>query len=118
MENNNVVKKDFGYELIWASNENYGAKIIVFEKPGKTDFFYQIQTEKTWFVNEGQFFVKWVDTSNGSLYQQELKPGSVYECKTLVPVCLECVSNAGSISETNNGTYDNDVHVTLSKENF
>ena len=40
MENNNVVKKDFGYELIWASNENYGAKIIVFEKPGKTDFFY------------------------------------------------------------------------------
>jgi hypothetical protein len=117
-KNNNVIKKDFGYELVWAANENYGGKIIVFEKPGKTDFFYQVKTEKTWFVNEGKFLVKWVDVANGGIYQTELIPGTVHECKTLIPYCLECISETGSISEANNGVDLDDVYITLGKGSF
>ena len=44
---NNVTKTDYGYALEWAKHDNYGGKILVFERAAKTDFAYSLKTEKS-----------------------------------------------------------------------
>jgi hypothetical protein len=48
MEKDNVIKTDYGYDVVWADNEYYCSKILVFEEEGKqTRFaFSQRQTQK------------------------------------------------------------------------
>jgi len=115
---NNVIKTDFGYELDWARFDSHGGKIIVFEKPGKTSFWFNIKTEKSWFVNSGDFIFRWIDTSDGQVYQQEAKEGSVFSAQTKVPCSIQCVSTTGSITESNNGFFENDKFIVIKKENY
>ena len=114
----NVKKTDWGYEIIWSNNENYGAKILVFESASKTHFMFNQYAEKSWFVNGGQFIFRWMDTQNGNIYQQEAGDGFVFQSKPLVPYSIECVTNGGSLSEVNNGIKENDTFVVLTKENY
>jgi len=115
MENKNIEQTHFGYELYWSKNDNYGSKIIVFTKPEKTDFVYQIKTEKTWFVNEGEFSVRWIDTTDGKVYQQKLSTGHVFETKVNTPYSLSCESPAGTITESNNGYHEADHYIAISR---
>jgi len=117
-QQDNIKKTDFGYEIIWSKNDEYGAKIVVFESPNKTNFSFHKETEKSWFVNGGQFIFRWIDTATGNIYQQEATDGYVFTAKPLVPYALECVSNGGSLSEVNNGHKENDTFVVLTKENY
>ena len=117
-DNDNIKKTEFGYEIAWAKNESYGGKIIVFDKPGKTNFVFSQNTERSWFVNSGKFVFRWIDTQTGHVYQQEAEDGFVFSAKTLVPCAIECLTPNGSLSEVNNGGKDNDIFVVLTKENY
>mgnify|MGYP000247277674 CR=1 FL=1 len=58
-----AVQKGWGYELIFATNEKYCGKILFFEKAGnKFSMHFHHTKEETWYVLDGQFFVKWIDT--------------------------------------------------------
>lgn len=116
--NNNIQKTEWGYEIIWAKNNNYGGKILVFEKSDKTDFVFCKSTERSWFVNTGKFVFRWIDTQNGNIYQQEATDGFVFCAKPLVPFAIECVSNGGSLSEVNNGEQDNDTFIVFKKDAY
>ena len=51
------VEKGWGYELIWATNEKYCGKIMVFEKLGaKFSMHFHKEKDESWFVNSGRFF--------------------------------------------------------------
>ena len=115
----NITKQDWGKEITWADRESHGCKIMLFETQGaKTPFYFNKTIEKTWFVNSGIFNVKWVDTADGKMYQQELKEGSVFFVETLKPCSLECKSSNGSITEANSGKAKDDVYITLDKTHF
>lgn len=116
-KNDNVIQTDFGYEIEWAKFDNYGAKIIVFNKKDKTPFWYNVKTKKTWFVNSGSFIFRWIDTSNGQIFQQEAKEGFVFTAKPFVPCAIECVG-PGSLSEVNNGLHENDKHIVVQKGSY
>jgi len=92
MENNNIIKHNWGYEIIWAKENNYGAKIIVFERPGKTDFIMHSKTQK------------------------ELGEGNVITASIMAPYSLECTSKYGSLAEVNNGYTENDDYIILKGE--
>lgn len=113
----NINKTDWGYELVWAKMPNYGAKILVFEKPGKTPFYFQLETEKSWFINEGVFLFRWID-KEGKIFQTEVKEGAVLQCNTKTPYSLECTSPKGSVTESNSGFVQDDVYVVVKKDNF
>ena len=113
----NIIEKDWGYELCWAKKETYACKILVFNKPGKTPFYFQLKTEKSWFINEGKFLVRWIDKT-GKIFQTEVTDGAVLECQTTTPYSLECVSNTGSVTESSNGYYEDDVYVVVGVDNF
>jgi hypothetical protein len=114
----NVEKHPWGFEAVWAKAEGYGAKHMMFLQSGsKTDIFFQKKTHKTWFVASGNFSVKWIDTSNGKVFESKLEEGSVFEVEPLRPVCLEALTDNSSITEVNNGIYDDDKFIVYPSNN-
>jgi mannose-6-phosphate isomerase-like protein (cupin superfamily) len=95
-----VVTKGWGYELIWASTDEYCGKIMVFEKAGaKFSMHFHKEKDETWFVNNGKFKVRWIDTATASMYEKELGHGDVWHNPPLQPHQLECLEAGSSISE-------------------
>lgn len=95
-----VVPKGWGYELIWATNEKYCGKIMVFEKAGaKFSMHFHREKEETWFVNSGKFKVRWIDTTNAQMHEKELAEGETWHNPPLQPHQLECLVAGSSITE-------------------
>ena len=94
------VDKGWGYEVIWATNDKYCGKIMVFEKVGaKFSMHFHKEKDETWFVNNGRFLLRWIDTTDASLKEQELKSGDVWHNPPLQPHQLVCMEAGSSITE-------------------
>lgn len=95
-----AVQKGWGYELIWATNDQYCGKIMFFEKAGaQTSMHFHKEKDETWFVNSGRFKVRYIDTSNSMLYEKELEEGSTWHNPPLFPHQLIALTNEASITE-------------------
>jgi hypothetical protein len=107
----NVIKTDYGYEIVWADTEQYCGKILVFEKSNsKIPLHFHKEKTKSWFVNAGKFKVQWVDTSTGGVYAQELPEGGVFHVPALMPVMLESLSVNSAMAETSNANKVDDYY--------
>ena len=94
------VKKGWGYELIWATNDKYCGKIMVFEKVGsKFSMHFHHEKDETWFVNSGKFKVRWIDTSNAMMFEKELNEGDTWHNPPLQPHQLEALEPMSSVTE-------------------
>ena len=94
------VTKGWGYELIWATNDKYCGKIMVFEKAGaKFSMHFHKEKEETWFVNNGRFVVRWIDTKDAKLFEKELKEGDTWHNPPLQPHQLEALDPMSSVTE-------------------
>lgn len=98
--NTGVVQKGWGYELIWATDDLYCGKILVFTNKGsKFSMHFHREKDETWFVNSGKFKVKWIDTKTATLYEQELKEGDTWHNPPLQPHQLEALVPSSSVTE-------------------
>lgn len=94
------VDKGWGYELIWATNDKYCGKIMVFEKVGaKFSMHFHKEKDETWFVNNGRFLLRWIDTNTAQLHEKELKEGDVWRNPPLQPHQLVAMMPNSSITE-------------------
>lgn len=94
------VKKGWGYELIWATNDKYCGKIMVFENKGaKFSMHFHREKEETWFVNSGKFLLRWIDTSTATLHTKELTQGDTWHNPPLQPHQLEALEPMSEIFE-------------------
>lgn len=110
-ENNNIIKTDWGMEVVWSDQEDYSGKILVFEKASsRTSLHFHKNTDKSWFVNAGSFRVTWVDTKEGKSYAKELPEGSTFHIPALMPVMLESLQANSAMAEVNNGTDTEDYY--------
>jgi mannose-6-phosphate isomerase-like protein (cupin superfamily) len=86
------VDKGWGYEIIFATTDQYCGKIMVFEKVGaKFSMHFHREKDETWFINAGKFKVRWIDTKDATLYEKELKEGDVWHNPPLQPHQLEAM---------------------------
>lgn len=110
MRINNVVKVDkgWGFELIWASNDNYCGKILQFEEGKEFSMHFHAVKHETWLVVSGEFEVLWINTENAQINSEILKTGDVWENAQFSPHKVKCIS-AGSIVEisTKDSSQDN-----------
>ena len=117
--NNNVIEHDWGTEIIWSNHKDYGAKLLLFQKKiKKTNFIMNKTATKSYFVNQGKFCFRWIDTNDGKIYQQEVTEGGVFDSECLKPLSIECITESGSISEAHSGYTQDDVLTVIRKENF
>lgn len=95
-----VVQKGWGYELIWATTDKYCGKIMVFNKEGaSTSMHFHKEKDETWFVNNGKFKVRYIDTKDAMLYEKDLNEGDTWYNPPLMPHQLIALQAESSITE-------------------
>ena len=93
-----LVKKGWGSEFIWATNDKYCAKFLNFEKGAKFSMHFHRDKEETWYVQSGTFIVRYIECSDASIHEQILNEGDKWHNEPLLPHQLICVV-AGTIIE-------------------
>ncbi len=86
------VKKGWGHELIWCTTDKYCGKLLKFNRDAKFSMHFHAEKDETWYVLDGKFLVRYIDTSNANVLEQELNVGDVWRNKPLLPhqiICLE-----------------------------
>jgi len=86
------VEKGWGHELIWATNDKYCGKMMCFDQGAKFSMHFHSEKDETWFVLNGKFTVKWIDTKDASLHEKTLVEGDTWHNPPLLPhqvICLE-----------------------------
>ena len=103
------IDKGWGYEIVWANNEKYSGKLLVFERVGaKTSLVFHKDRAKSWFVNAGKFRVSYIDVSTGEMKQSELGEGQTADFGQLGPHQVESLMPNSIIFEVGTGDYVED----------
>ena len=99
------INKGWGYEIVWANNDHYSAKMLVFERAGaKTSLVFHKEKTKSWFVNAGKFKVRFIDINTGEIKEAILEEGKTADFAPLGPHQLESLMPNSIILEV--GTTD------------
>jgi mannose-6-phosphate isomerase-like protein (cupin superfamily) len=105
-----AVQTVWGTEIVWASNDNYCAKLLVFKDSGsKTSVQFHKQQHKSWFVNEGTFIIRWIDTETGGAKELPFKQGEVMDIPPLRPYQIESLLPGSVLFETGSVELENDT---------
>lgn len=100
------VDKGWGFELIFANNDKYCGKLLVFERVGaKTSLVFHKEKAKSWFVNAGKFKISYIDVSTGEMKQSELSEGQTADFGQLGPHQVEALVANSIIFEVGTADY-------------
>jgi hypothetical protein len=103
------IDKGWGFEIVWANNEKYSAKLLVFEREGaKTSMVFHKSKSKSWFVNAGKFKITFVDIKTGQLQEAILEEGKTVDLGELGPHQLESLAPGSIIFEVGTTDYVED----------
>jgi len=103
------VDKGWGYEIVWANNDKYCGKLLVFERPGaKTSLVFHKEKTKSWFVNAGKFKVSYIDVATGEMKQSDISEGQTADFGQLGPHQVEALVANSMIFEVGTGDYVED----------
>jgi len=86
------VKKGWGSELIWVTNDKYCSKFLSFNSGAKFTMRFHKDKEESWYVLSGKFEVHWIDTEDATVNVESLGEGDAWTNTTLIPhqvICLE-----------------------------
>lgn len=115
MKSTGAIQTNYGYDLLWASDERYSGKIIVLEKQGScTDMIFHKEKRKSIFVNAGKIKLRWIDTQSGELKEVILEEGQTANIVELQPHQFEAVSANSSITEVGVAELENDTFIVVS----
>ena len=103
------VKKGWGFELVFANNDKYCGKLLVFEQAGaKTSLVFHKEKAKSWFVNAGRFKITFIDVTTGEMKQSEISEGQTADFGQLGPHQVEALVANSIIFEVGTGDYVED----------
>ena len=103
------IPKGWGEELIIENNEMYCGKLLKFKKGCKFSMHYHLIKDETWYVNEGSFVYRWIDTETAEMNEVKLEEGDVVRQRPGQPHQLEAISN-GRIFEVSTHHEDSDSY--------
>ena len=92
------VKKGWGNELIWTTNDKYCGKLMQFNEGAKFSMHFHSEKDETWYVLSGKFVVKTIDPKTAFVQEAPLCVGDIWHNKPLYPHQLICVK-AGTVIE-------------------
>ena len=103
------VPKGWGEELIIENNEMYCGKLLIFKKGCRFSMHYHLLKDETWYVNEGKFLYRWIDTETAKINGVSLKEGDVVRQRVGQPHQLVAVTG-GVIFEVSTQHFDEDSY--------
>lgn len=115
LENNFIVEKSWGREVIFANNQMYCGKLLIYDKAGSTgSMHFHIKKHETFYVQQGKFCIKWIDTSNAQIFEKILNQGDVWINEPIVPHQLKALVDNSIIFEVSTTHYDDDSYRVMS----
>jgi hypothetical protein len=103
------IDKGWGFEIIFANNDHYCGKLLVFERAGaKTSLVFHKEKRKSWFVNAGKFKVKYIDVATGEVKEAVLEEGKTADFAELGPHQIEALAPNSIIFEVGTADYVED----------
>ena len=102
-----LVPKGWGHEIIFANNELYCGKLLVFKAGSKFSMHYHLIKDETWYVQEGRFLHRWIDTEVGLTHEDKLGAGDVIRQRVGQPHQLLAYTD-GVILEVSTQHFDSD----------
>ena len=93
-----TVEKGWGHEFIWATNDKYCGKFLHFKTGAKFSMHFHAKKDETWYVLNGRFLIKCIDTVIANEYSKELNVGDIWHNPPLLPHQLICLDE-GTIIE-------------------
>lgn len=103
------VPKGWGHEIIFENNELYCGKLLVFKKGAKFSMHYHMIKDETWYVQEGEFIYRWIDTETAEVQQEVLVVGDSVRQRPGQPHQLEALTD-GTIYEVSTTHFDSDSY--------
>ena len=92
------VEKGWGSEFIFATNDKYCGKLLKFDAGAKFSMHFHAVKDETWYVLDGVFLLKWIDTKTANEHTKLLAAGDVWHNEPCKPHQLIC-EFAGTIIE-------------------
>jgi hypothetical protein len=103
------IDKGWGFEIVFANNDKYCGKLLVFERAGaKTSLVFHKDKRKSWFVNSGKFKVRYIDVSTGEIKEAILEEGKTADFAELGPHQIESLAPNSMIFEVGTADYIED----------
>ena len=103
------VDKGWGFEIVFANNDKYCGKLLVFEKAGaKTSLVFHKEKVKSWFVNAGRFKVRFIDINTGEIKEAVLEEGQTADFAQLSPHQVEALADGSVLFEVGMPDYIED----------
>ena len=103
------VDKGWGFEIVFANNDKFCGKLLVFERAGaKTSLVLHKDKTKSWFVNAGKFKITFVDPKDGSVKDAVIEEGKTVDIGNLSPHRLEALEDGSIIFEVGTSDYVED----------
>ncbi|CAB4124374.1 hypothetical protein UFOVP49_212 [uncultured Caudovirales phage] len=93
-----IIKKGWGYEDIFVTNDMYCGKFLHFKEGAKFSMHFHAKKHETWRIVSGEFVVEWINKENAKVYSELLYPGSIWVNEPLKPHRLIC-RKEGSVLE-------------------
>ena len=94
------IDKGWGFEIVFANNDKYCGKILVFDRAGaKTSLVLHKEKRKSWFVNAGKFKLTYIDPTNGTINHSVIEEGKTVDVAELSAHQLEALESNSMIFE-------------------
>lgn len=103
------VKKGWGSEDIWATNDKYCAKFLHFNTGAKFSMHLHKEKDETWYILKGVFLLKYIDTKTANTIERQLNTGDIWHNPPMLPHQLICLEE-GTIVEVSTPDSVEDNH--------
>ncbi len=70
-----IVKKGWGYELIFHSDDDYCGKILHFNKGGEFSMHYHMEKRESWYLLTGKMIFSFIDPKTAEMKQHAFTEG-------------------------------------------
>ena len=87
----------------------YCGKLLKFKKGCKFSMHYQLIKDETWYVNEGEFIYRWIDTETAETKIVALNKGDVVRQRVGQPHQLEALTD-GVVFEVSTQHFNEDSY--------
>ena len=104
-----IIPKAWGEEIIIHNDEDYCGKILKFNAGAKFSTHFHLKKKETWFVQEGKFLLKYIDTRDATPMEKELTAGMIIEVQRGDPHQLIALTK-GIIFEVSTQHFDDDSY--------
>ena len=103
------VPKGWGEELIIENNDKYCGKLLIFKAGCKFSMHYHMIKDETWYVKEGEFIYRYINTETAEVVEKHLREGDSVRQLPGQPHQLEALTD-GIVFEVSTEHFDSDSY--------